>query len=112
MSKKNTTTSNVDVEALVAKTTNLPTAEVVSSALASLQKKQAEEKEKEVVENISLIQRYVSSAVRGLQRIRQSEKEAKKKLQCIADAEAEFLKTGDMDAFYEATKEYGLQYGW
>jgi hypothetical protein len=104
MSKQKT--NGVDVEALVAKTTNLPTAEVVSAALASLQKKQAEEAEKRVLGQIATIQILVGHCVKQLQQIRKREKDAKKLLQIVADAEADFLKTGDIDAFIKATEDH------
>lgn len=105
MSKK---TNNVDVEALVAKTTGLPTSAAVSAALVSLQKKQEEEQQAEIIQNISRIQQHVKSKVEHLQYVRRKEKEAKKSLQIVADAEQAFLKSGDMEAFRKTLEENGM----
>ena len=106
MSKEKT--NNVDVEALVAKTSGLPTSAAVSAALVSLQKKQEEEQQAEIIQNISRIQRNVRIKVENLQYIRRKEKEAKKALQVVADAEQAFLKTGDMEAFCKTLEENGM----
>ncbi len=111
MSKKQQSTSGVDVEALVAKTTNLPTSAAVSSALASLQKKQAEEEQARIIRDIARVQARVREKVESLQAVRQREKEAKKELQIVADAEQAFLKTGDYDAFINTLAESGI-YNW
>jgi len=111
MSKK-TKTNGVDVEALVAKTTNLPTSAAVSSALASLQKTQAEEEQKRIIRDIARVQEEVKKRVEVLQIIRKREKDAKKQLQTVADAEQAFLKTGDYEAFVEKLSSENIYVGW
>jgi len=108
---KTKTTSNVDIEALVAKTTGLPTSTAVASALASLQKAQAAEEEARIIRDISRVQQQVKTKVETLQSIRRQEKEAKKELQIVADAEQQFLKTGDYEAFSTTLAKNNI-YSW
>lgn len=110
--KTKNTSTGVDVEALVAKTTGLPTASAVSSALAALQKKQEEEEQQRIIRDIARVQKEVKRRVENLQQVRKLEKDAKKELQVVADAEQEFLKTGDFEAFVNALAKNNLHLGW
>lgn len=103
MSKETKTVKSI-VDAAIAKHSAGVAASAVSKAL-ELKKQQDEEKDSQrILEALGKIEKTTAEAVKALQKARAIEKDTKKFLTEVAEAEQKFIATADFDAYNEAIK--------
>jgi DeoR/GlpR family transcriptional regulator of sugar metabolism len=104
MAKPNHTKKGViDVEALLAKRTQISNA-TVNNALNKLAEAKQKEQEEQVIRHLGVIQSNTSSAVELLRGYRTKERAAKAYLVAVAEAEQNFYTNADFDAYTESTR--------
>ena len=98
----------VNIEKLIAKKDSI-SSEAVKSAISKLEQQKKEADEKRVIDQIAEIQRNTQHAVESLRAARKEEKRQRAYLQGMADAEAQFYKDADYEAYnaaiFSASKE-------
>jgi hypothetical protein len=95
------TTVKVDIEALLAKKSQITSA-AINGALAKLEARKQEEQEAQLLEYLEVVSNNTQSAVNALRKARDTEKIYKKRLEAIAAAEQQFYKDADIKAYNAA----------
>ena len=94
--------TNKKVEELMKESS--PTAQVIKNALASKKKEEEQKQEKKVLLQLNQIEVRIQNRVQSLRDARAIEKARKKDLSILVEAQEQFLKDADYNAFLKATQ--------
>ena len=87
-----------DVEALLAKKSNI-TSNAVKGALAKLEEQKQAIQEQQIISHLAVIQTNTAEAVEDLRKARRKEAAQTAKLIAVAEAEEKFYEDADIDAY-------------
>lgn len=104
MKTPTTQTAKVNIEALLAKKSQISNA-AITAALAKLETKKQEEQEEQLLEHLEKVSNNTANAVEYLRIARTQERIMKKRLEAIAAAELQFHSDANIEAYNKAYNE-------